>query len=169
MSEQVISQVVPINKAGIARSFQFRLPENTIRVLGIETSLRMGSFLPPPIEQLPVIPEQGLLLPFNSEQLIAEMTLMANGCAGMFYRTEIRQVNNMIMGDFTTRPQMIPKAYTHQGLMPEDAVFAPGKSTVINGVIRDRVELERVRYLVSVFLWIQTSDEPYQRKGGCGT
>lgn len=156
MKQQVLTKQITIRFDGEIQTFQIKLPEYTVSVIGIETGFRMvDSPDPAPVPGY----DFRTMMFFNRNTVTGELKLQSCETANIFYSSYLKTENNAGFGDFSRHSDSRPLEYLHQLNREEIPVCVKGKSTVIRGFYKDRLgeSLNRkFNYVVSVHLWIET-------------
>jgi hypothetical protein len=161
MQEQAIVTHLAITKGKQVKVFQVRLPKNTIRIIGIETSVRlMGKegTVPGPIgvpgkkdaKVMSKVEQVGLAEPtdafygevthfnlFRRNTFFGDLKLQSCERGNIFFAKDIEEDVNLGFGDFSQigRWQALP--YSHEWKREEDHVVVDGCTTIIQGIYKD--------------------------------
>lgn len=169
VKEQVIVKQIAINKVNQVVDFQMKLPTDAKKVVGIETGISVIAPLLH-IELNPVIPTQGLLMPFNRQRLFGELTLQSFEASNVFYSTQVKVENNEIMGDYTTNNFFQPKPYVLQSLLEPDPISICGTSTIIRCIYKNLLpenEHHELNYQLRIYLWLEIGKVEKKQQCAC--
>jgi hypothetical protein len=170
MQEQAIVTHLAITKSKQVKVFQVRLPKNTIRIIGIETSIRlMGQSgpvktpVPGPIKQAGAVAqvaqvaaplasygEFGRFMFFRRNTFFGDLKLQSCERGNIFFVKDIEEDVNLGFGDFSQvgRWQALP--YSHEWKREEDRVVVDGCTTIIQGIYKDGLIQAQQRAYVAI-------------------
>jgi len=158
--EHVISKRITISRKGQIHYFLMNLPENTLEVIGVETSyISQVNFL---YENPAVVPLDANLLPYNRSLLVGELRLQSMEKANVFYARHIQSDGNTSFGDYSVKPGFTPADWTHFGEREPEPVSVPGGSTVIRGMYTDQLGNymgTNPAYSLSIYLWLRMAEK----------
>lgn len=156
MRQEVISKQIEVSWPGEIQTFQIRLPEHTLEVIGVEVSYRLIDAVDPDVP-VPFNPLQ--IMGISRNESVGEIKLQSCEKANIFFADHLKRDRNMGHGDFSANYNFRPKEYVHQLSREELPVCVKGKSTVIKGVYKDHFAealAMKFKYSVSIHLWIKT-------------
>jgi hypothetical protein len=98
----------------------------------------------------------------DRNQLVAELKLQSCEKANIFYATDITLDSNIPQGDYSLMGKWQAAEFTHKNKSEEDEISVNGKSTIIQGVIKDLIGQQNsvnMQYMVTICLWVELEDE----------
>jgi len=159
--EQAIIHNITIQKSAERQHFQIKLPRDTKRIVGIETSMRVlqeSTAFKDLVNGKRKIASLGV---FQYNVLMGELRLQSNEAAGFFFSAEIVESDiNLNYGDYIRTVYWGAEQCTHGYKREEDAVMVDRNTTVINGNYKDNIGTligEDLLYQVKVIVWTEKS------------
>ena len=93
---------------------------------------------------------------------VAELKLQSCEKANVFYATDITLDANIPQGDYSLEGRWQGAEFTHKRKSEEEEIGVNGKSTIIQGVVKDKIGLLlniNFEYVVNVYVWIEVEDK----------
>jgi hypothetical protein len=152
--EKVILSSVTIASQGQIKFFQIKLPKTALRIIGIELGMRAG--------KVPASPPLRSVTPLKRSRTICELKLQSCEGANVFFSTYLQNDPNLGFFDFTKAAWPV-KPYSHQTQLLEDPVTVDADTTIIQGMLRDRLEIDleqidiEVNYTLNIYVWLEMS------------
>jgi hypothetical protein len=168
LKEQVIVEVVEIEKPGEYKNFQIELPKNTKQIIGVETGIKIVSTAASSsgvivevaertLRRYPDPTEYDTAFEIKKNPVAGILTLQSLCKENIFSRNDVYDYDrNIAYADFSFSGAV--KHWTHCKRREELAVNVDGKSRVVEGYYKDllgRAGLLVVKYNVYVSLWIE--------------
>lgn len=156
--ESVIVTSFTITKPGQNKLFQVRVPREVKHLLGVEMGFNWlsGSFPPPPQAPDPWALQLGL----RRNIYLGELKLQSYEQSNLFYTGELTESMNHDQGDFSSG-HFLPTAFSHKMLSHETEAIVSGKTTIIQGAYRDRMNSSingSYKYTVHLYLWTESKE-----------
>jgi len=156
--EGVIITTFTIERIRQIQLFQIKIPSETKNIIGIEMGVRiLSGFTAIP----PALPTWVLPINFKRNIVLGELKLQSYESANVFYTGELTLNNNTGNADFTSQ-FFIPQPFTHEYASNEDETTVSGKTTIVQGVYRDKLADQQegtYSYKVNVYVWCEVKDE----------
>ncbi len=169
VKEQAIVEVVEIEKPGQFKNFQIGLPENTVKIIGVETGLKIKSVaasssgviveVADRTRRLFTPPDTDPAFEITKSSIAGTLALQSLNIENVFYRNDVYDFDkNIAYADFSFSGNI--KHWTHCRRREELTVNVDGKTPVVEGYYKDlwgRPNILAVKYSVYVCLWIEKS------------
>lgn len=158
MRESVIITPFLIERQKQVKLFQVRIPREAENIIGVEMDFVWLEGIPPILPAPAGIP---LPMTFRRNIILGELKLQSYEKANIFFSSQLTINQNLDFADFTSQ-DFIPKVYTHQYKHHEDPVKVSGKTTIIQGVYRDKFadyQPGNYKYIVKVYTWIASKED----------
>jgi len=164
--EEVITQTIRILQLGEMKYFQIRLPEDTLRIIGIETSYNhfIESTTPPSdfTSGNSASRTEDIAAPYKIDDnlKLGDLYLISTGIEHVFYAETIQEKEyGYGVGDFPGNFMFPSWQGAILGIKREElSVSVFSKTSVIEGWykdIRTSAEPERLAYRIKIYLWIE--------------
>ncbi|MGZ4065028.1 MAG: hypothetical protein ACXVP0_18770 [Bacteroidia bacterium] len=157
-NESVIITTLTIDKPQQTKLFQVRVSREVKNIIGVEMGLTwLAGTYPATLQSAG---PWTLPLGFTRNLCVGEVKLQSYEQSNIFYTGELLMNRNNDNADFSSR-FFTPQAYTHQMRAHEDDVLVNGRTTLIQGVYRDKLfnSIEgNYRYTVKLYLWTEAKE-----------
>lgn len=153
-NKRVIITTIVIDKPRQVKLFQIKLPRDTKRVLGAESSLVWIAGTPPTFE---VIQPWYIPAPPKRSKLIGEVKLQSTGAANIFYTNELFASAAFDFGDFTSE-WLEEKPCSQNQNSFDSNVEIDGEGNVLLGFYADKVHETMsapFSYKVTIYVWVE--------------
>lgn len=134
--------------------FTIRLPENALKIIGIECSVRLTGNIPVSFPPAPVamIDSFGVV----PTPAIGRLRLTHPGCSGIFYAATLKAHDAMIAyGDFTASDAFQPQSWTHGSRRLEDSISIPKQAKIISAIYQN---INDAQHDLLVHVWYSTKE-----------
>jgi len=154
--EKVATAEISINQRSQIKHFQFILPQDAVRIIGVEHNVWMEK----PFSDL--ILETNDPFFYNLNQMMGVLKLQTCDNTNIFYNRDVRlDIYGFSLADFSTLWQ--PKCFSHQGKKAEDPISIPVSSPIVYGYFKDQMnedifDISDIAwcYRITVYLWYET-------------
>ena len=151
MKHRILVQTIPIQFKSEIRHFEIRVPDNTDRIIGVETSVRFANRLILPDETHPL---------FNAKFLLGEIRLQGATKNQWFYVGSVHDTDLVEHADFFMLSNNLELPFTYNSKRVKEECNAQATSTCIKGYYKDVIGQtlnQNPNYEVSLMLHIQTN------------
>lgn len=150
MKQCIVVQTIPIHFASQIRHFEIRIPDNTVRIIGLETSVRFNN--------PPIVPEEMQHL-FHAKYILGEVRLQGTDEPQWFYSGSIYETALPEERDFDKAIQDFEMPYKTHGKSVREILDNQPATTCIKGFYKDIIGQtlnQHLNYTVSLMLHVQT-------------